>query len=70
MRINNLEYLVEELGGDELFEDEMYLAIDNIDISDQVHFLATSERREKIRKKQMALKKENLDGDEKFKHKS
>ncbi len=53
MQINNLD----NIGGDELMDDEMYLAGDTVVIPEPVHFLGTSDRREKYRKRQAELKK-------------
>lgn len=57
MQINDF---LNDVGGDELLDDEMYLAGDTVVIPEPVHFLGTSDRREKYRKRQAELKKSNV----------
>jgi len=61
IKIGNLKRFIAESGGDELFDDKMYLAGDTFVIPEPIHFLGTADRRAKYRKKQEELKKERLE---------
>ncbi|MDC9727698.1 MAG: hypothetical protein PSN04_00020 [Methyloprofundus sp.] len=60
MQVNNLDYFIDEVGGDDLFDDEMLLAGDTMVVPEPVHFLGTSDRRAKYRKRQAELKKSRM----------